>query len=82
MTARPEVALPARQRRGQKYRYYVSQSLLKGGRPRARPNSKLTKPCGPPPYQSVRSRSTDFGRVGFEPGQMPTTLKSAFYLGF
>jgi hypothetical protein len=34
------------------------------------------------PYQSVRSRSTDFGQVGFEPGQVPTALKPAFYLGF
>jgi len=33
-------------------------------------------------YQSVRSRSTDFGQVGFEPEQVPTTRKSAFYLGF
>ena len=34
------------------------------------------------PYQSVRSRSTDFGQVGFEPGQGPTPLKPAFNLGF
>ena len=34
------------------------------------------------PYQSVRFRSTDFGQVGFEPGQVPTPLKPAFYLGF
>ncbi len=33
-------------------------------------------------YQSVRSRSTDFGQVGLEPGQMPTALKPAFDLGF
>jgi hypothetical protein len=36
----------------------------------------------PPPYRSVRSRSTDFGQVGFEPGQVPIALKPAFYLGF
>ena len=34
------------------------------------------------PYQSVRSRSTDFWQVGFEPGQVPIALKPAFYLGF
>jgi hypothetical protein len=34
------------------------------------------------PHQSVRSRSTDFGQVGCEPGQVPTTLKPAVYLGF
>ncbi len=34
------------------------------------------------PYQSVRSRGTDFGQLGFEPGQVPTALKPAFYLGF
>ena len=34
------------------------------------------------PYQSVRSRSTDFGQVGFEPEQVPTARKPAFYLGF
>ena len=33
-------------------------------------------------YRSVRSRSTDFGQVGFEPGPAPTALKPAFYLGF
>ena len=33
-------------------------------------------------YQVVRSRSTDFGQVGFEPQQGPTSLKPAFYLGF
>jgi hypothetical protein len=33
-------------------------------------------------YRSVRSRSTDFGQVGFEPGQVPTALKPAFYLDF
>jgi len=33
-------------------------------------------------YQSVRSRSTDFGQVGFEPQQVTTALKLAFYLGF
>jgi len=34
------------------------------------------------PYQSVRSRSTDFGQVGFEPEQVPTARKLAFYQGF
>jgi hypothetical protein len=32
-------------------------------------------------YQSVHSRSTHFRQVGFEPRQVPTTLKPAFYLG-
>jgi hypothetical protein len=30
----------------------------------------------------IRSRSTAFGQVGFEPGQVPIALKPAFYLGF
>lgn len=33
-------------------------------------------------YQSVRSRSTDFEQVGFEPQPMLTALKPAFYLDF
>lgn len=31
-------------------------------------------------YQSVRSRNTDFGQVGFEPQPMLTALQLAFYL--
>jgi len=34
------------------------------------------------PYQSVRSRSMDFGQMGFESEQVPTALKTAFHLGF
>ncbi len=34
------------------------------------------------PYQIVRSRSTDFGQVGFEPERVTTALEPAFYLGF
>jgi hypothetical protein len=34
------------------------------------------------PYQSVRSRSLDFGQVGFEPEQVLTALNPALYLGF
>ena len=33
-------------------------------------------------YQSVRSRSTAFRQVGFEPRPTPTALKPAFYQGF
>ena len=33
-------------------------------------------------YQSVRSRSADFGEVGFEPEQVRAAPKPAFYLGF
>jgi len=33
-------------------------------------------------YQSVRSRSTDLGQVGFEPEQVLAALKLAIYLGF
>lgn len=33
-------------------------------------------------YRSVRSRSTDLGQVGFEPGQVPIARKPAFYLSF
>ena len=34
------------------------------------------------PVPLVRFRSTDFGQVGFEPEQVPTALKAAFYQGF
>ena len=33
-------------------------------------------------YQSVRSRSTDFEQVGFEPEQVTIARKPAFDLGF
>ena len=39
-------------------------------------------PISPRTAPLVRSRSTDFGHVGFEPEQVPTALKLAFYLGF
>ena len=65
-----------------------------GGRPRSPPTKThgigVVRPSGLAdrapavgvPYQSVRSRSTDFGQRGFEPGQAPTALKPACYLGF
>jgi hypothetical protein len=34
------------------------------------------------PYQSVRSGSTDFGQVAFEPAQVLTARKPAIYLPF
>ena len=34
------------------------------------------------PYRGVRSRSTAFGQVGFEPGQVPTTRKPGSTLDF
>ena len=49
---------------------------------RAVPRSQEDKLPSPGPYRSVRSRSTDFGQVGFEPEQVPTALKPAFFLAF
>jgi len=43
----------------------------------------LAPPARPAaPYQSVRSRSTEFRQVGCEPEQLPTARRPAFGQGF
>jgi hypothetical protein len=48
----------------------------------ARKLAKRAMPNDDEAYQNVRSRSTGYGQVGFEPEQASTALKSAFFQGF